>query len=142
MERITPARQHVRHYQEYRSQPMHEVFEVKSFVSTDAAWHQELTFDEPCVVTVMIENLGSDPIYGFYLNEDDFQAMVSDGVVDDEVMTRIQTQLVCENECGLARIEVHFPTGRHFVCLELDAQSQPGARRTEFLFSLHEESPD
>ena len=119
---------------------MEKVFETESFVSIDSAWHQELTFDEAYVVTVMIENLGSDPIYGFYLNDDDFKSMIESGVANDAVMSRIQRQLICENECDVAKVEVHFPAGKHFVCLELDVESKPDARRTQFLFSLHEKS--
>ena len=68
--------------------PMEKAFETESHVSVDAAWHQALSFDEPCSVKVVIENLGEDPIYGFYLDEADFNAMIEHGSVDDTVMAR------------------------------------------------------
>jgi hypothetical protein len=117
---------------------MARVFETQSYVSADAAWHQELTFDEPYPVTIVIENVGSGPVYGFYLNEDDFNAMIENGGVDDAIMSRIQNQLLCESECGVAELEVRFPPGKHFICLELDVESAPDAKRTEFKLSLHE----
>lgn len=117
---------------------METVFETESYVATDAAWHQELTFDEPYKATVVIENLGSDPIYGFFLDEPDFKSMIETGEVDEAIMSRIQQQLICENETGTAAVEVEFPAGKHFVCLELDCESKPDAQRTEFRFSIRE----
>ena len=117
---------------------MEKVFETESYVSTDAAWHQELTFDEPYSMIVAIENLGGDPIYGFYLNEDDFQEMKDKGSVDNDIMSRIQNQLLCENERGVVQVEVQFPSGKQFICLELDVESASDAKRTEFKLSLYE----
>ena len=117
---------------------MAKIFETQAYVSVDAAWHQELTFDEPCLVTVVIENLGPDPVYGFYLDKDDFDAMITHGSVDDAIMSRIHKQFLCENERGVAEVDVQFPPGKYFICLELDVESAPSARRTEFKLSLHE----
>lgn len=114
------------------------MFETQSYVSADAAWHQALTFDKSCAVMVVVENLGKDPIYGFYLNENDFNVMTATGSVDDAIMSRIQEQLLCENEDGIAEVEVRFLPGKYFICVELDCQSQPDARRTEFRLRLHE----
>jgi len=119
---------------------MTKVFETESYVSMDAAWHQELTFDEPYVVTVVIENLGPDPVYGFYLNEEDFKYMIANGSVNDAIMSRLQEQLLCENEYGHTEVDVQFPAGKHFVCVELDGESKPEAIRTQFRFRLHEKS--
>lgn len=87
---------------------------------------------------VRIENRGTDPIYGFYLNEDDFNVMIMTGSVDDAIMSRIQVQLLCENAGGVTEINVQFPPGKYFICLELDCESKPDARRTEFRLRLHE----
>lgn len=121
---------------------MEIVFETQSHVRADAAWHQELTFDEPYPLTVVIENLGKAPIYGFYLAADDFQAMVATVNVDDAMLSRIQNQLLCENELGVATVDVHFPSGKFYVCLELDVESAPEATDTEFKLSLYEKQED
>ncbi len=117
---------------------MEVLSETQSYVSVYAAWHQELTFDEPYPVTVVIENLGTDPVYAFYLDERDFEAMIEHGSVDDAVMARIQNQLLCEDERGVAEVEARFLQGKHFICVELDVESAPDAKRTEFKLSLHE----
>ncbi|NNE00271.1 MAG: hypothetical protein HKN47_23375 [Pirellulaceae bacterium] len=119
---------------------MTKLFETQSYVSTEAAWHQELTFDEPYDVTVLIENLGADPIYGFYLNEADFEQMIANESVDDAIMSRLVEQVLCENECGVCEINVRFHEGKHFVCIELDRESKPDADRTEFRLGLYEKS--
>lgn len=117
---------------------MEKVFETESFVSSAAAWHQELSFDEPYKVRVVIENCGSDPIYGFYLNEEDFRFMTDNGTVDDAIMSRIESQLLCENQRAISDVDVEFPAGKSFLCLELDVESAPESSRTEFKLSLYE----
>ena len=119
-----------------------KLFETESYVSVDAAWHQELTFDQPYSVTVVIENLGRAPLYGFYLNEVDFQQMIENGRVGDTIMARIQDQLLCVNEYGIAELDVTFPLGTQYVCMELDVESKAQAERTDFRFSLHEKQGD
>ena len=117
---------------------MEKVFETDSFVSNEAAWHQELGFDEPYKVRVVIENLGSDPIYGFYLNDTDFQFMVDNGGVDDAILARIDKQLLCENHKGTVEVDVEFPAGKFYICLELDAESDPNATRSEFKLTIYD----
>ena len=117
---------------------MEKAFETESYVSVDAAWHQALSFDEPCPVKVVIENLGEDPIYGFYLDEADFNAMIEHGSVDETVMARIEKQQLCVNEHGVAESEVLFRAGKYYVCVELDVESSPQAKRSEFKLVLYE----
>lgn len=117
---------------------LEQLFKTESFVSTAAAWHQELSFDEPYKVRVVIENCGSDPIYGFYLNEEDFRFMIDNGTVDDDIMSRIKNQLLCENERATSEVGVEFPAGKFFLCLELDEESAPDSSRTEFRLSIYE----
>lgn len=117
---------------------MNKLFETESHVSVEAAWHQELRFDEPYPVKVVIENLGEDPIYGFYLNEADFNAMIEHGCVDDTVMSRVEKQTLCENERGIAECDVLFAAGKFYICLELDVESAPDAKRSTFKLVLFE----
>ena len=111
---------------------MEKVFEIDSFASSEAAWHQELSFDEPYKVRVVIENLGSDPIYGFYLCDEDFQFMIDNGGVNDDILARIQKQLLCKNEKGTTEIDVEFPTGNS-TCA---SNSMPNPRPTRAAVSL------
>jgi hypothetical protein len=110
-------------------------FVVESYVTVDKAWHQELTFDDPCTVRILIENLGSDPIYGFYVNEVDFD-LVQEGIVNDEILDRISSQELSEKELGRADTEVTFPRGTVYICIELDCQASPLAERADFSVSL------
>lgn len=109
--------------------------QVESFVSTTKAWHQALTFDEPSTVRITIENLGGGPIYGFYVNQEDF-TFIEHGPVDDDMMARISSQQLCENEVGRTDTEMVFPAGTVCVCIELDCQSSPSAERAGFRLSL------
>lgn len=86
----------------------------------------------------MIENLGEEPILGFYLGEADFNGMIEDESVSDEVMARIQEQQLCVNERGVAENEVPFPAGKFYICIELDVESSPEAKRSEFRLVLYE----
>ena len=117
---------------------MEKAFETESYVSVDKAWHQALSFDESCTVKVAIENLGKDPLYGFYLDETDFNAMIEQGSVDDVVMARIENQLLCVNERGVAETDVVFTAGNFYLCVELDVESAPDAKRSEFRLVLYE----
>jgi len=70
------------------------------------------------------------PLYGFYLDERDFNAMIERGSVEIAVMARIEKQLLCVNERGVAETEVTFAAGSFYICVELDVESAPEARRS------------
>jgi len=111
------------------------VYRIESFVSLDHAWHQELGFDSPCAVRVFVENLGGGPIFGFYVDEADFIPLRR-GEVTDELLERVSKQQLFEGLAGCAEMEVRFPAGKVYLCVELDCQSAPTARRAEFRLTL------
>jgi hypothetical protein len=110
-------------------------YRVESFVSTDHAWHQELRFDSPCKVRVCVENLGGGPLYGFYVDEADFRPLRS-GEVTDEILDRVSRQKLFENEAGQRQLDFQFPAGKIYLCVELDCESAPNAKRAEFRLTM------
>jgi len=109
-------------------QPDHQ---IESFVSTTKAWHQSLTFDEPTTVRVVIEKLRGDAIYGYFVNDKDF-SLLKQGKTNDAILDRIASQQLCEAEVGRADLEVTFPAGQVYVCIELDCQAAPNASGRSF----------
>ena len=99
-------------------------------------WYQGVTFDRPCLLHVTIQNLGGDPIYGFYVNEEDYQAVLQ-GQAASDVLARISKQNLYANEVGRAEVGVLFPAGQSYFCIQLDCQSAPTAERAKARLSYH-----
>jgi hypothetical protein len=113
---------------------------IESYVSPTEAWHQGLEFDEPSQAKIIIEHLGGDPIYGFYVNEQDF-SILENGDITDDISEHILSQKLFgdgDNEIGHTEHNVLFPAGLFYVCIELDCQAFPSAKRAEFRLTFQE----
>ncbi|GHB92399.1 hypothetical protein [Cerasicoccus arenae] len=117
---------------------MAKLLETESFVAIDAAWHQSLTVDQALTLQVVVQTRGSDPIFGFYLKEADFRRLMKTGEVDDHLASKIHGQTLFANANGRIKTSLTLPVGKWFVCIELDCEAAPNAKKVPFTFTLLE----
>lgn len=108
---------------------------VESFVSPDKAWHQELTFDAPLALKVIVEILSGGPIFEYYVDHNDFTPLQR-GEVTEEILQRVAEQQLFEGLTESFEATRQFPAGKAYLCVELDCQADADAPRAEFRLSL------